>query len=242
MSIEITESNLLWPERWTVEDILEKRKLLGARQFELMYQCTVNPEEGDLFKKAWWQYAKVVNDPSEPTVVIGNESYQVTRVYQSADTAQKDKEKNSFSVIATWGVFQLGYILLDIWRKHVPYYRLKKAAKTLGEYWDPAIILVEDKSSGISLIQDLRYDTTLRIVAWPADSDKTARAESITPFFQGKRVWIREDAPWSEDWEMEHEVFPNGTYDDQVDTTTQFLNYIRESEKLKKGRVKASST
>jgi len=239
VTTEITDKDLLWPERWSVEDLQEKRKFLGARQFELMYQCTVQPEEGDMFKSAWWQYARVVNDPAESAVVIGEEKYVVTSVYQSADTAHKEKTTNSYSVISTWGTFQLGYILLDIWRKHVPYYRLKAAAKTLGEYWSPRIILIEDKASGISLIQDLRHGTNLPVVPWPSDNDKTARAESVTPFFQSKRVWIRKDAPWAEDYTLELEVFPNGAYDDQVDVTTQFLNYIREAEKRNAKKVKA---
>jgi hypothetical protein len=33
-------------------------------------------------------------------------------------------------------------------------------------------------------------------------------------------VHVPENAPWVADWIEEHAVFPNGAYDDQVDTTS----------------------
>jgi len=234
------DGTLLW-NRWAWVDIIDKRDTLGARLFSLMYQGVVMENAGGIFQHKWFRYARVINAPAEPTVIVNGESYRVTKVIQSMDTAQKQNEDNSYSVIATWGVFRLGYILLDLWRKKVPFYRLKSAAKTLGEYWCPDLILVEDKSSGSSLIDDLRFETKLKILPWGVDNDKTARAESVTTFFEGGRVFFREDAAYLGDFEPELEAFPNGTHDDQVDTCTQFLHYIRALEKSKKGTVKASS-
>jgi acetate kinase len=36
-------------------------------------------------------------------------------------------------------------------------------------------------------------------------------------------VHVPENAPWVADWIEEHAVFPNGAYDDQVDTTSMAL-------------------
>ncbi|MDD5092801.1 MAG: hypothetical protein PHV74_00250 [Dehalococcoidia bacterium] len=235
--------NLLWPERWSWEHILDKRKSLGARRFELMYQGKIVAQEGGIFQRKWWQHAKVLESPTDPVkVIVGNEAFPIKKLYLAMDTAFKQGVDNSYSVIAVWGEFQLGYILLDVWRNKVPFYRLENIAQAQGSYWSPDLVLIEDAASGQSLIDDLTFRTHLRILRRKVGNDKTSNAEAVTMFFEGKRVWLREGAPWLEDWELEHEVFPRGAHDDQVDTTSLFFNYVREVEQSqRRGKIKASS-
>ena len=59
------------------------------------------------------------------------------------------------------------------------------------------------------------------------DSDKLARAQSVTPLVEAGRVFLPESAPWLNDFVDELAAFPKGTHDDSVDSVTQALNYLR---------------
>ncbi len=43
------------------------------------------------------------------------------------------------------------------------------------------------------------------------------------------RVLLPESAPWLDDFLNEILAFPNGRFDDQVDSLSQFLTWVRES-------------
>jgi predicted phage terminase large subunit-like protein len=92
---------------------------------------------------------------------------------------------------------------------------------------NPNQILVEDKASGQSLIQELRWDSRLPIIPIKVDSDKRARAEAVTPLIEAGKVFLPECAPWLRDFVDEMASFPTGVHDDAVDSTTQALNYLR---------------
>lgn len=77
-----------------------------------------------------------------------------------------------WSVCTTWGVRFEKIYLLDVYRARLSYPELKKAAMRLQREHSPFKIVIEDKGSGISLIQDLRASIcvgsspTNRILAW----------------------------------------------------------------------------
>jgi len=97
----------------------------------------------------------------------------------------------------------------------------------LAQEWKPAQILVEDQASGQSLIQELKYQAALPIIAVMVDRDKLARAEAVTPIIEAGKVFLPESAPWLNDYIDELAAFPTGVHDDAVDSTTQALNYLR---------------
>ena len=55
-------------------------------------------------------------------------------------------------------------------------------------------ILVEDRASGQSLIQELKSSTALPIIAVKSD-DKQARAQAITPLIEAGKIFLPENAP-----------------------------------------------
>ena len=99
---------------------------------------------------------------------------------------------------------------------------------SLAEQWNPTEILVEDRASGQSLIQELKSSTRLPIIPVKSDSDKQSRAQAITPIIEAGKVFLPENAPWVQDFLDEMSSFPNGLHDDIVDSTSQALNYLRQ--------------
>jgi predicted phage terminase large subunit-like protein len=88
-------------------------------------------------------------------------------------------------------------------------------------------VLIEDKASGISLIQELESGTRIPVKKIKIDSDKVSRCHSITPLIEAGKVFIDNLADWKNDFIDECESFPEGQFDDRVDSVTQFLNYAR---------------
>jgi predicted phage terminase large subunit-like protein len=154
------------------------------------------------------------------------------QIVQSWDTAFKKGTENDFSVCTTWGVADGGYYLLHLWRERVEFPELKRVVSTLADQWKPNTILVEDKASGQSLIQELKLSTALPLIPVKVDSDKQTRAQAVTPLMEAGKVFLPQSAPWVSDFVEEMASFPNGVHDDVVDATTQVLNYLREKPEL----------
>ena len=210
-----TEGQPLWTLRDTEEELLEKQEADGLI-FNALYQQDPPSVGGLIFKKVWFKYFD--NLPAGPYTII-----------QSWDTAFKVGQGNDFNVCSTWYKFIDGFYLVDVFRKRLTYPGLKKSALELAASKKPNIILVEDKASGQSLIQDLRESTSLPILPRSADIDKIARANSTTGLFESGRVYFYNFGKWLYDLEDELKDFGEGCdYDDQVDSVTQALNYMKQ--------------
>lgn len=58
--------------------------------------------------------------------------------------------------------------------------------------------------------------------------DKQMRLAGVTPMIEAGNVYLPDRAPWLEAFEDEVCGFPAGRHDDQVDSMSQALNWIRE--------------
>ena len=61
----------------------------------------------------------------------------------------------------------------------------------------------------------------------PHGGDKTTRASAVSAMVEAGKVALPRHAPWLTDYEVEMLTFPNAAHDDQVDSTTQFLEWAR---------------
>ncbi|WP_419832601.1 phage terminase large subunit [Endozoicomonas atrinae] len=189
----------------------------------LMGDWNATPE-GGLIKAQWFKRYNVL--PSE-----------FLRVIQSWDTAYKPEQVNDPSVCTTWGETRHGWYLLDVFRERMEYPALKRAAASLYEAWRPQGVLIEDKGSGQSLIQELRQgvgvgQTKVRIPVIPIDTkgiNKVDRLIAVSSLFEAGMVYLPEVSPWALDYEIEMTIFPLAPHDDQVDSTSQFLKWAHEN-------------
>lgn len=170
--------------------------------------------DGGIIKVQWFKRYRVPPD-------------RFVRVIQSWDTAQKGKDVNDYSVCSTWGEIATGIYLLDVFRKKMEYPELKRAARSIAERWNPHEILIEDKGSGTSLIQDLRAETRLPIISIEPEGDKILRASAESPAIEAGTVFLPESAGWLIDYEAEIGQFPLAANDDQMDSTSQALKRFR---------------
>jgi len=216
------EGEALWPERYDLASLESLKVDLGDKNYESLYQGEPFIAEGQLIKREWWQYYDAVP--------------KVEFKLQSWDTAFKAKKKSDYSTCTTWGVTKNKIYLLDVWRDKVEFPELKIAAQAIYERDKPNVVLIEDAASGQSLTQELQRNTIIPLLPVKVDKDKVARANSVTPMIKSANVWLPEHAPWLFDFLHECSAFPNAEHDDQVDSMTQALSYIRNPVDVNEGQ------
>jgi predicted phage terminase large subunit-like protein len=59
-------------------------------------------------------------------------------------------------------------------------------------------------------------------------TDKVLRLYAQTALFENGRVLLPRSAPWLAEYTRELTAFPGARYDDQVDSTTQALQYLKD--------------
>lgn len=154
-----------------------------------------------------------------------------------ADTAQKTKERNDYSVFQCWGLGKHGGIYLidqirgkweapqlkrqaiDFWNKHLGW----------GGPHGSALVkmLVEDKASGTGLIQDIRADGAIPIEGIERDKDKLTRVMDVVSYIDSGYVNIPDAAPWASDFTQECDAFTaddTHMHDDQIDPMVDAIN------------------
>ena len=197
------------------------------RQQEI-YGKFIEENEAQIIKHEWWKYFRMVEGLGLMVDGRGaSTSLGIERIVQSWDTAFKTKEENDFSVCTTWGITKNKFLLLHLFRERMEFPELKRKAAELFLMFKPSVVLIEDKASGQSLIQELERETRIPIRKIKVDKDKYARFISVTPLIESGKVELPEREPWVPFFINEMEEFPNGEFDDIVDSTTQFLNEFK---------------
>jgi hypothetical protein len=102
----------------------------------------------------------------------------------------------------------------------------------LARLHTPNRILIEKVGPGLHLVQDFKVnperDVPVPIGIVPEGS-KIDRMAAQSARFHAGQVYLPEQAPWLADYLDEILGFPNVRYDDQVDSTSQFLNWAEIS-------------
>ena len=198
----------------------------------------IDPEEGGIVKRDWFRLWP--NHKSFPKLEF---------ILQSYDCATSDKTYNDPSGCITLGVFKpldggMSVMVLDCWNEHLQYPDLRP--KVINEYETVYgegkarklvdMVLVEDKSAGISLIQDLQR-AHIPVHAYnPGKADKTQRLSIVANIIKAGRVWVPESGKragfvrdWAEGMVSQICSFPNTTHDEYVDCISQGLRYLRDA-------------
>ena len=146
---------------------------------------------------------------------------------QSWDTASKPGTSNDWSVCTTWLIQDETFYLLDLYRERLDMPSLRRRAVELFDRDRPDAVLIEDKGSGTALIQELG-EIGIPVLPIEPEGDKVSRANVPAVRIECGAVHIPNAAPWLHDFQREVSAFPKGRHDDQVDSMTQFLNFVVE--------------
>jgi predicted phage terminase large subunit-like protein len=172
----------------------------------------------------------------------------------SYDPATSEKTVNDPTACTVWGIFEqedagTAVILLDAWDEHLAYPELRRkvisdfkevvygADNQFGKGRKADLLLMEDKSAGISLIQELQGAGVPVRGYNPGRADKVQRLNIVAPLVAKGKVYVPEDpdkpgevAPWAKRFIRQVCSFPEAKgHDDYVDSLTQALRVLRDS-------------
>ena len=149
-------------------------------------------------------------------------------IYQSWDTAYKKNEDNAYQCCGTWYEYEHGFFLEHVFVEKMTYPELKQKVISLDSEYRPHGTIVEDKSSGTPIMQELEIDTKINFIKILPELDKISRAHAASPTFEAGNVYIRTNAPWSNLVIEQLIMFPNCKIKDIMDMVSQYINYIRQ--------------
>ena len=121
---------------------------------------------------------------------------------------------------------------VDARRDRVQYPDLKRKGHALRDRYRPRVILIEKAGPGYTLLQDLWAEDSLypRPIGRTPKGSKVDRMVADSAKIEAGQVWLPKDAPWLDTYLNELVAFPHGRHDDQVDSTSQFLNWIARND------------
>ena len=213
----------LWPEFFDLPALHRTKASMPAFQWNAQYQQKPTAEEASVIKREWWQIWPK-NDPPPIEYII-----------MSLDAAAEKHNRADFTALTTWGVFfneeenAHQIILLDSIKERLEFPELKQLALDEYKRWDPDAFIVEKKSAGTALYQEMRRMGVLVQEYTPhrGTGDKMARLNSVSDIVRSGFVWVP-DRRWAEELVEEIAGFPFMSHDDLVDSTVMALMRFRQ--------------
>lgn len=211
----------LWPEQFPLDVLLKTKRSLPPRDWASLYMQSPITEGGNIVKR---DQIMDWTDPEPPYCQF---------IVASFDTAFGTKDKNDPTALTVWGLFHdalgvMNAILLDAKQKRVEFPELKAWVIDVDTRHQPDIVLIENKASGQSLIQELRRSKVPVQASNPGRQDKVARLHACTPLFEAGKVWAPLSKDFANEWAEQLVTFPASRHDDLVDATTAALRRLRQ--------------
>jgi predicted phage terminase large subunit-like protein len=219
---EITEKPL-WPEFFDLEALLRTKASMPTFQWNAQYQQHPTAEEAAIVKREWWNLWMSEDAPSCEYIIM------------SLDSAAEKHNRADYTALTTWGVFMndeegaYNIILLNSIKKRLEFHELKDLAMQEYADWEPDSFIVEKKSSGVALYQEMRR-MGLPIQEYTphrGTGDKLARLNSVSDIVSSGLCWVPQTR-WAEEVVEEIAGFPFMSHDDLVDSTVMALMRFRQ--------------
>jgi predicted phage terminase large subunit-like protein len=224
---EVGEPLLSVQAHETAEEALARwaktKRSVGTAVFNALYQQHPGDLDGTVFKLAWWVYYAPGTLPDADQIIT---SWDLT-------FGTGGEETGDWCVGTAWQRTGNRYFLLDMIRFRGPFtVQLERMTSFIGRFPNATAHLVEEAANGAAAISTLRR-TLDGIVAVPvraANGSKIVRAQSVAPLVEARQVELPEGRGFVDDFVTELSAFPTGEHDDIVDSTSQALTRMRESD------------
>jgi len=236
--------DLLWPaQRDDAASDALARTLTPHRAAGQLQQRPA-AREGDLLQTAWWRFY----DPRIRSTEEWSQLPAFSMVVMSLDCPQKDKETNDNVAIQAWGVHGMHRYLLDLRLGKMSYPIAKRATVEMAQWarrtWPRARhnILIENTGYGSDMILDLKSEFTgVTKINPQQEGDKVVRADAASDSLSSGHCFLPGTGPpWRppvyEAGSTPADIaafihscssFPNAAHEDDVDSWSQMVNWLR---------------
>lgn len=200
-------------------EVLEKlRKIMSNSVFSAQYQQRPIPAKGNIINFDDFQFYDHSELPQGATT------------FQSWDIALKDGADNDYSVCIT-AKYSNGVLYID----NVCRYKLEMLNLVKEMYYqynsaNTNHVIIEDSSITTHLLQYLNKESIIFPILYRPQGDKVSRANNASLYIASKRVRLRKNASWLDDFKAEINAFPNGKNDDQVDALSQLIDAVEKKQ------------
>lgn len=189
---------------------------VGSANFSAQYQQQPLKLAGSIVKPAWFARFALAE-----ALAQGSDG-----VVQSWDTGIKAGLQHDASACATFLFLGGQHQLIDMLVVRQEYPELKRTIVNHAARFASEAVLIEDKGSGQSLLQDLRRECELPLIGVMPTADKMSRLIRATALMEAGKMALPNHASWLAALEQELFSFPDGAHDDQVDAISQYLNWV----------------
>lgn len=213
----------LWPEFFDMAALERTKASMPLFQWNAQYQQQPTAEEAAIVKREWWQIWEKERPPACEYIIM------------SLDSAAEKHNRADYTALTTWGVFfneetnAYNIILLNSIKDRYEFPELKELAMEEYKMWEPDAFIVEKKSSGVALYQEMRRMGLVIQEYTPhrGSGDKLARLNSVSDIIASELVWVPQTR-WAEEVVEEIAGFPFMSNDDLVDSTVMALMRFRQ--------------
>lgn len=229
------KGELLFPARFPRDAIHKRKQEMGSRSWAAQDQQRPSPAEGNIFKREWIRYYKVL----PPKL----------RFVQSWDMAFKKTDQTDPVCGQCWGWGDGYFYLVDqVWGR-MSFTETCNAVVSFSAKHPKAIRkFIEAKANGDAVEDQLKTKVSGIVMVNPKGG-KEARANAVEPIWESGHVLLPHPsiAPWVHDYVEELVNFPAAPHDDRVDASTQALaeimprggmqSWLKAMEKVKPGSL-----
>jgi len=213
----------LWPEFFDLPALERTKASMPAFQWNSQYQQQPTSEEASIVKREWWNIWPNDTPPAVEYIIM------------SLDAAAEKHNRADYTALTTWGVFfnenenAHHLILMDSIKKRLEFPELKTLAMEEYNKWEPDSFIVEKKSSGTALYQEMRRMglPVQEYTPHRGTGDKLARLNSVADIIASGIVWVPATR-WADELVEEVAGFPFMSNDDLVDSTVMALLRFRQ--------------
>jgi predicted phage terminase large subunit-like protein len=230
---------LLFPERWGPGEVQSMREDLGDQYPGQANQRPSKPG-GNIVKYAYLRfYFTTENEPDPVSVLVNGEVLvckqvrlptEFDEIITSWDLTFKAKRTSAFVAGQVWARDRARKFLLDRLLRRLAFEDSCDAIREMAEEWPGCHAhVIEDKANGPAVIETLEDEIPAIEAFDPGSKDKVERLAATTPQWRAGNVYIPHPAEcdWSREYMDAIVNFPNTSQKDDVDATSQALEYFR---------------
>jgi predicted phage terminase large subunit-like protein len=233
-----TEGELLFPELFDNERILELELGLTDYGTSGQLQQRPHPREGSMFKREDFKIIDAAEVPKGGTIVRGWD-------LAATDASQVNAKRAAWTVGLRLRYVKRNIYIEDVVRLRGSPFKVRTIMKTTGDQDGRGVIIdfpQDPGQAGKAQAEDIIADfPSHRIFYSPESGDKEVRAEAPASQVEGGRVYLVRGA-WNGVFLDEAQAFPGSTFKDQIDAFSRaYHRAVRQPGRPRSGAIKGAA-